>query len=93
AYAADREGLDLQALGEAEAFSELPLLGLRLHEGVDWEALRAEADARNLRPLFDGWDAALARFQAHGLVAAEGPRRHLTPRGMLLSNEILQTFV
>ena len=93
AWAAGRAGTEVQELSEAEAFSELPLLGLRLHEGVDWDALRAEADSRNLRPLFDAWDAALARFQAHGLVAADGPRRRLTPRGMLLSNEILQTFV
>ncbi len=93
AWAAGRAGVELQELGEAEAFSEIPLLGLRLHQGVDWEALRTEAERRNLRPLFDSWDAALARFQSHGLVAAEGPRRRLTPRGMLLSNEILQTFV
>ncbi|HEU4951506.1 MAG TPA: radical SAM family heme chaperone HemW [Holophagaceae bacterium] len=93
AYAAGREGVDLQELGEAEAFAELPLLGLRLHEGVDWEALRTEAERRNLRPLFDGWDAQLARFTREGLVQADGPRRRLTGRGMLLSNPILQIFV
>ena len=93
AWAEGRAGLELQELSEAEAFAELPLLGLRLHEGVDWDALGAEAARRNLRPLFDAWDAALARFQAHGLMAAEGSRRWLTARGMLLSNGILQTFV
>lgn len=93
AWAAGRASAEVQELSEAEAFAELPLLGLRLHEGVDWEALRAGADTRNLRPLFDAWDAGLARFQSHGLVAAEGARRRLTLRGMLLSNEILQTFV
>jgi oxygen-independent coproporphyrinogen-3 oxidase len=93
AWAERRARVDIQELSEAEAFSEKPLLALRLHEGLDWEALRAEADARNLRPLFDAWDAAMARFQGHGLVAAEGSRRRLTERGMLLSNTVLQTFV
>ncbi|MGH9598243.1 MAG: hypothetical protein ACRD27_00150, partial [Terracidiphilus sp.] len=68
-------------------------LGLRLHEGVDWESLRAEAELKNLRPLFDAWDAAMNRFENHALVLAEGSRRRLTKRGMLLSNGILQTFV
>lgn len=93
AWAEGRAGLELQELSEAEAFAELPLLGLRLHAGVDWEALRVEGARRNLRPLFDAWDAAMDRFATHGLVAAEGPRRRLTARGMLLSNGILQTFV
>ena len=93
AWAEGRAGVDLQELAAAEAFAERPLLGLRLHEGVDWESLRAEAAARNLLPLFDAWDQQLRRFEAGGLVETEGPRRRLTPRGMLLSNQILQTFV
>ncbi|HET8900302.1 MAG TPA: hypothetical protein VFM84_00055, partial [Holophagaceae bacterium] len=93
AWSQARAGVELQELSEAEAFAELPLLGLRLHEGVDWSALRDQADAKNLRPLFDAWDAAMDRFATHGLVTAEGPRRRLTERGMLLSNQILQTFV
>jgi len=93
AWSQARAGVELQELSEAEAFAELPLLGLRLHEGVDWSALRDQADAKNLRPLFDAWDAAMDRFAAHGLVTVEGPRRRLTERGMLLSNQILQTFV
>jgi coproporphyrinogen III oxidase-like Fe-S oxidoreductase len=93
AWAQARAGVEIQELSEAEAFAELPLLGLRLHGGVDWSALRARSDALNLRPLFDAWDAAMGRFATHGLVIAEGPRRRLTERGMLLSNQILQTFV
>ncbi|MBS1766557.1 MAG: coproporphyrinogen III oxidase family protein [Acidobacteria bacterium] len=93
AWAAGRAGVELQELGEAEAFAELPLLGLRLHEGVDWESLRGAAEVRNLRPLFDAWDQQLREFERNGLVETEGPRRRLTRRGMLLSNAVLQTFV
>lgn len=93
AWAEGRARVEIQELSGAEAFSELPLLALRLHEGLDWNALRDEADARNLRPLFDAWDAAMRGFQQNGLVESEGPRRRLTPRGMLLSNAVLQTFV
>ncbi|HET6330386.1 MAG TPA: coproporphyrinogen-III oxidase family protein [Holophagaceae bacterium] len=93
AWSQGRAGVEFQDLSEAETLAELPLLGLRLHEGVDWDALRIRAEALNLRPLFDAWDAALTRFQTHGLLIAEGPRRRLTERGMLLSNQILQTFV
>ena len=93
AWSQGRANLDLQELTKAEAFAELPLLGLRLHEGVDWSDLRKQATALNLRPLFDAWDVAMDRFTAHGLVIVEGPRRRLSGRGMLLSNGILQTFV
>ncbi|HTL99365.1 MAG TPA: coproporphyrinogen-III oxidase family protein [Holophagaceae bacterium] len=93
AWAESRAGVELQELSEAEALSEIPLLGLRLHEGVDWEALRRASGARNLLPLFDAWDQQLRGFEAGGLVETEGPRRRLTRRGMLLSNAILQTFV
>lgn len=93
AWLEGRGGLDVQELGAAEALSEIPLLGLRLHEGVDWEELGARADRANLRPLFDAWSAALHRFEAGGMVVRRGPRRVLTPRGMLMSNGILATFV
>ncbi len=93
AWADARAGLEFQELSKAEALSEIPLLGLRLHEGVEWDALRAEAKRANLLPLFDAWDAKMAGFQRHGLVESEGPRRRLTRRGMLLSNTVLQTFV
>lgn len=84
---------DIQELGPAEALAERPLLGFRLHEGVDWDDLGRQAEALNLRPLFDAWTAALDRFEAAGLLELREGRRALTPRGMLLSNGILQTFV
>lgn len=93
AWTAGRGELELQELDPAEALAELPLLGLRLHRGVDWAALRARADALNLRPLTDGWEARLRALVEQGLVLWEGDRVRLTARGMLMSNGILQMFV
>jgi oxygen-independent coproporphyrinogen-3 oxidase len=93
AWLEGRAAPDVQELGPAEILAEGPLLGLRLHEGVDWEEVGRQAEALNLRPLFEAWTAALDRFEAGGLMFRKGPRRALTPRGMLLSNGILATFV
>ncbi|MBL0211251.1 MAG: radical SAM family heme chaperone HemW [Holophagaceae bacterium] len=93
AWAEGRAGVDIQALDEAEALAEIPMLGLRLHRGVDWSALRAIAGMKNLLPLVDAWEAQLAPFERGGLVLREGAMARLSERGMLLSNGILSTFV
>jgi oxygen-independent coproporphyrinogen-3 oxidase len=92
-WTAGRGGAECQELDAAERLSEIPLLGLRLHCGLDWEDLCIEADALNLRPLCDAWEAHLRNLAKEGLVAWEGTRVRLTARGMLLSNGILQMFV
>ena len=84
---------EVQELGPAEALAEIPLLGLRMHRGVDWEELRARAETLNLVPLVDGWEAQLARFIAGGLLVREGARVRFSARGMLVSNGVLQIFV
>jgi len=93
AWIEDRGSAEVQELDPAEALAEIPLLGLRMHRGVDWEQLRALAAAQNLGPLVDSWEAQLARFIQHGLLVREGPWLRFTPRGMLLSNGVLQIFV
>jgi oxygen-independent coproporphyrinogen-3 oxidase len=93
AWIEDRGSAEVQELDPAEALAEIPLLGLRLHRGVDWEDLRARARAQNLEPLVDSWEAQLAPFLEHGLLLREGPRLRFTARGMLLSNGVLQIFV
>jgi oxygen-independent coproporphyrinogen-3 oxidase len=93
AWIEDRGSAEVQELDPAEALAEIPLLGLRMHRGVDWEALRARGRDRNLEPLVDGWEAQLAPFLQHGLLLREGPVLRFTPRGMLLSNGVLQIFV
>ncbi|HJV23617.1 MAG TPA: radical SAM family heme chaperone HemW [Holophagaceae bacterium] len=93
AWIEGRGELELSELDAAESLSEIPLLGLRLHAGVDWQALRAEGGRRNLTPLVDSWEDQLRAFGAQGLVTFEGPRVRLTDRGRLLSNAVFQIFV
>ncbi|MBI4912771.1 MAG: coproporphyrinogen III oxidase family protein [Acidobacteria bacterium] len=93
AWAEGRGETELQELDAAEELGEVPLLGLRLHQGVDWDALRARAERDGLLPLVDAWEQNLSTFHSQGLLLREGPRLRLTPRGMLLSNPVLQVFV
>ncbi|NTW86305.1 MAG: radical SAM family heme chaperone HemW [Holophagaceae bacterium] len=93
AWAEGRGELDLQELDAAEALAEIPLLGLRLHRGVDWAALRTQAEVLNLRPLAEAWESRLRALATEGLTVWEGDQVHLSPRGMLLSNGILGMFV
>ena len=93
AWAEGRAQPELQELGHAEVLAEVPLLGLRLHRGVDWTQLRHRAEATNLVPLVDGWESKLRGYAREGLAAWDGGRVRLTPRGMLLSNGILSMVV
>ena len=93
AWIEDRGRTEVQELDPAEALAEIPLLGLRMHRGVDWEALRARALALNLQPLVDSWEAQLAPFLEHGLLLREGAVLRFTARGMLVSNGVLRIFV
>ncbi|MBP1771181.1 MAG: oxygen-independent coproporphyrinogen oxidase [Holophagaceae bacterium] len=92
AWAEGRAELDFQELDPAEALAEIPLLGLRLHRGLDWGVLRARAEALNLRPLCDAWEARLRALAGEGLAIWEADRVHLSSRGMLVSNGILGMF-
>lgn len=93
AWLEGRGETELTELDAAESLSEIPLLGLRMQAGVDWEALRAEGQRRNLKPLVDSWDDQLRVFAGQGLVHFEGPRVQLTDKGRLLSNAVFQIFV
>jgi oxygen-independent coproporphyrinogen-3 oxidase len=93
AWLEDRGTPEIQELDPAEVLAEIPLLGLRLHRGVDWADLRRRAAAANLAPLVDGWEARLRFLAQNGLVLWDGDRVRLTSRGMLVSNGILELFV
>ncbi|MFZ1615592.1 MAG: radical SAM family heme chaperone HemW [Holophaga sp.] len=93
AWAEGRGKADVQELDAAADLAEIPLLGLRMHRGIDWEALQHHAALLDLRHLVDGWEVALKPFLQHGLLAREGPILRFTNRGMLLSNTVLETFI
>ena len=93
AWTEGRGELDFQELDAVEFLSEIPLLGLRMHRGIDWNALRRQADSLNLQPLCDAWEVQLRALAKEDLVLWEGDRVRLGARGMLMSNGILQMFV
>jgi oxygen-independent coproporphyrinogen-3 oxidase len=93
AWVEGRGGLDLQELDAAEVLAEIPLLGLRMHRGVDWNALQMRAEALNLRPLCDAWEARLRALAKEGLTVWRDDQVSLSARGMLMSNGILEMFV
>ncbi len=93
AWVEGRGKAEVQELDTIAELAEIPLLGLRMHRGVDWEELQAHAAMLDLSHLVDAWEGALKPFLTHGLLEQEGPIIRFTSRGMLLSNMVLQTFV
>ena len=79
-----REGFD-----RVRRLEEALFLGLRVAEGVDADRLGARYDA-DVRARYG---AAWERGEAAGLIAWEGPRVRLTPRGRLRSNEIFAELI
>jgi oxygen-independent coproporphyrinogen-3 oxidase len=84
---------DMQRLDPREALAEIPLLGLRMQEGVDWAAVRDSAELLGLAWQVDQWEAELAPLAAGGLVKRNENMLCLTPKGMLLGNRVFQVFV
>lgn len=93
AWAEGRGTPEVQELDAAEALAEVPLLGFRMHEGVDWQALRSRAESENLLPLVEAWETQLEPMIRGGLILREASRLKLSARGMLLSNGVFQIFV
>lgn len=93
AWAEGRGKAEVQELDAAGELAEVPLLGLRMHHGVDWEALQARAAMLDLQHLVDGWEVSLKPFLKHGLLERDGAILRFTHRGMLLSNTVLEVFV
>ena len=93
AWIEGRGKAEVQELDAIADLAEIPLLGLRMHRGVDWEDIKARAAMLDLRHLVDAWEMALEPFLEHGLLEQEGPILRFTNRGMLLSNMVLEIFV
>jgi oxygen-independent coproporphyrinogen-3 oxidase len=74
---------------ENEDLQETLFLGLRLRQGLDWDELDREFGADRI----SRYEKPLRDLTSEGLIEWRGPSVRLTPRGMLLSNEIFQLFV
>lgn len=93
AWALGRGDREIQELDTLEALAEIPLLGLRMRKGIDWDRLRRKAQEQGQLSFVDTWEKALASFITHGLLEREGPVLRLTQRGVLLSNRVLEIFI
>ena len=78
-----------ETVDDARALSETLFLSLRLTEGLDLDRLAA---ARGV-PQPEAYVAAIDEFCAQGWIERRRSRVRLTVPGMLVANEIFQTFV
>lgn len=89
AVARNGHGIESEdALPPETRAAEALLMGLRLDEGVDLDAIAAMT---GMAALVD--EAAVARLSDHGLVRHTGSRLAVTPAGMLLLDRILTEIV
>jgi oxygen-independent coproporphyrinogen-3 oxidase len=84
---------DVQRLSPGEMLAEIPLLGLRMREGVDWHSLRDMAEAQGLGGLVGKWEKELTPLLELGLLEWSGKRMGLTQKGALLGNRVFMVFV
>jgi len=84
---------EIQLLTLEESLAEIPLLALRMHDGVNWRYLSELAVLQGLSGLVENWERELMPFISSGLLQREGENMRLTPEGMLMSNQIFQVFV
>jgi oxygen-independent coproporphyrinogen-3 oxidase len=80
---------EVERIGAEKGFEEAMFLGLRMNQGVDVEALRAEFG----EALVQGAVAALSDVEEAGLVEREGSRVRLTARGRMVSNEVFSRLL
>ena len=75
---------EIEVVGKEKAFEEAMFLGLRMNEGVELEAARAEFGDELMRGVME----VLGDIEEAGLVVREGGRVRLTARGRMASNEV-----
>ncbi len=76
-------------IDEQTAIEEAWFLGLRLNEGIDLAAMKAEYGAGAV----DGYRTQLAGLVSDGLLEVDENHVRLTPRGRLLSNTVFAEFL
>lgn len=84
---------EVQTLTAAEALAEIPLLGLRMLQGIDWKALETRAERLELLALVNAWERELEPFLQQGLLTRTGDRLCFSRKGLLLSNAVFEVFV
>jgi oxygen-independent coproporphyrinogen III oxidase len=80
---------DLHQLNRKDAIAEFMFLGLRMSDGVKQENFHNEFGA-DLETVFG---KELNQMHRQGLISIAGKRVRLTPRGMLLSNQVFSSFL
>jgi oxygen-independent coproporphyrinogen-3 oxidase len=80
---------EVERIGAEKGFEEAMFLGLRMNEGVDLEAIRAEFGTE----LMQGAVVALGDVEEAGLVEREGSWVWLTARGRMASNEVFSRLL
>jgi oxygen-independent coproporphyrinogen-3 oxidase len=80
---------EVRRLSLSEELEEAWFLGLRLHEGVAWQALAAEFG----RDRVEIFHPVVQELGALGLLTDEAGMVRLTPRGVLFSNEVFARFL
>jgi coproporphyrinogen III oxidase-like Fe-S oxidoreductase len=63
---------EIQCLTPIESLAEIPLLALRMCDGVDWRALRRLAESQGLGWQVQKWEAELEPFVGRGFVQWDG---------------------
>ena len=81
--------VDQRSLSPPERLGDVLFTGLRLTEGLDLESIRRHHGVAVMRK----YGTELAPFIADGLLIHEFGRLQLTRQGMLVANEIMETFV
>lgn len=76
-------------IGREQAFEETMFLGLRMNEGIDLDALRAEFGSELLVAAM----GAVGEIAEAGLIEREGARLRLTQRGRMVSNEVFSRLL
>ena len=74
---------------ESEDLQETLFLGLRLRDGIDWDDLSRDFGSDRVFR----YEESMAAMTVEGLIEWRGRSVRLTPRGILLSNEVFQQFV
>ena len=76
-------------MSDSERIGDMLFTGLRLSEGLDLEEIQREHGVS----VMDDYGEPLAPFLDAALLVHDGERLYLTREGMLLANDVMQTFV